>query len=302
MTIVHLSLSSNSWKFSWNSAIFTSIPIVAIPRATVTSDHLTSPDIWRTADPLGHLHGWREPAEVGEAFHNKSPIYALQDRASNMVRLSPAQCAERYISPTTVTTSLIIVAGNTTYQQNNASSLLDGWISAWGPWAESTGWICAAFLTNDELCDRESVERFSARWKVVVPKSVVIDVDHCLVGEEGNNEERCALHYSAHILGIVGVCTLMESILVLLVWFLHRRDSPSKESWRNRTMVTIGDAIQSYLERPAAELDVADGGEPDVSSTKSGHVVPKKSVWRTQKAVSWIRAVSSSDWIMSYIM
>jgi hypothetical protein len=276
--------------------------MVAIPPAVVTSDHLTSPDVWRTSDPLGHLRGWREPAEIGEAFHNKSPIYELQDRAADMARLSPAECAERYIIPTTVTTSLIVVARNMTYQQNNASSLPDGWISTWDPWAESTGWICGAFSTDGRLCGLAWVQQFSARWKVIIPEHLVIDVDHCLVGEGGNNDEKCSLHYSSHILGIVSACTLIESILVFLVWFQHRRDRPSQESWKSQTMVTIGDAIQSYLERPGTELPDANSEESGFSPTKSGYVVARKDIWRTQKDVSWIQAVSTSDWIISYIM
>ncbi|KAF3012818.1 hypothetical protein E8E14_008459 [Neopestalotiopsis sp. 37M] len=119
---------------SWNSAIFNSIPIEAIPRAFATSDFLTTGDDWIVTDPLSHSKQWMSTMKkVIDGAHvehaNRTQIYELQKEAAVMTLFDTKACIDRYIDPMKATGSLIIVARNMSSAQNNGSSLIDGWVS-----------------------------------------------------------------------------------------------------------------------------------------------------------------------------
>jgi hypothetical protein len=69
-------------------------------------------------------------------------IYTLQGEASNYTTLNTTECVELYVDPLTPSSNLIVVVSNVTTAQNNGSSLIDGWVSAWEMWFDSTSWIC----------------------------------------------------------------------------------------------------------------------------------------------------------------
>ncbi|KAI1842909.1 hypothetical protein JX266_010927 [Neoarthrinium moseri] len=291
--------------FFWNSAIFTSLPVAAIPRAVVTNDFLRVDDPWNVTDPLGHREWWKFAPGYGEASHNKSLIYSLQQQAPTMSYLGARECAEHYVNPLTASSGVIVVARNMTYQQYNRSSLLDGWVSAWEPWSDSTGWICSAYQDADILkwrfCTKAWVEQFPEPWVLLWPGQWEVEVDYCLAGEDGDNEQRCGLHYSAHILGIVCACTFAEACLVFTVWFRHRYNRGAESDvGEQRTMVTIGDAIHSYLKRPCRSKEDTGHDEAISAKLRPGYVIVCKGSWNIEARVSWLRAVSNSIWIISY--
>ncbi len=225
-----------------------------------------------------------------------------------MQRLDPAACIKKYIDPRVATGSLILVARNVTSQQFNGSSLLDGWVSSWRGWPLSVNWICDAYQSEDpmkwRLCDWRWAEEFSEHWRLrYSPSEFTAEIDHCLVGDEADNTERCGLHYSAHIWGISCGCTLVECLLVLSVWLRDRRDVKThRDKKKSRTMVTIGDAIQSFLEHPDSTY-TAKRQDQTGTTTASGMnpVEVKKVPWQMVERVCWLRAVSGRTWVVSYI-
>ncbi|KAK8102321.1 hypothetical protein PG984_015467 [Apiospora sp. TS-2023a] len=291
----------------WNSALFTSIPVVAVPRAIATSDFLTAAENWTISDPLGHRSWWHFAPGYGEASHNVSLIYNLQEMAPTMERLDTAACIERFINPLTVSTSVIVVAQNMTSQQFNGSSLLDGWVSGWETWTLSATWICDAYQSSDlnhwRLCDSNWAKEFSNDWHLRWHDIWRIKVDHCLAGGNGDNEKRCGLHYSAYIWEIVCACTSLECLLVFVVWLRNRRDMKvDRGNKKHRTMVTIGDAIHSFLEYPDAANISEESGHGATTPTKGGgSIILKKARWVVSKRVSWLQAASMTVWILSYI-
>ncbi|KAF4974097.1 hypothetical protein FZEAL_8970 [Fusarium zealandicum] len=272
--------------FSWNSTIFASLPVAIIPRAIVTSDFQTASDNWKASDPLPKLPWWElPPAEQREAM-NLSTVYSLQSQATSFTHLSKPECIKQFVNPLESTRSLVVVAKNVSSLQNNGSSILDGWTSGWGHgWELSSAWICTEHqisLQDWRYCTWEFGQTFSDNWTVEWSNSGFppILVDHCLVGEAGNNKERCGLHYSTYVLGI------------------HRQNARTKDvEKRRKTMVTMGDAIHSFLETPHA--DIAQGDEK--SPRKEGVRVCVVE-WLAESRVSWAKTISPRAWAAAFLL
>jgi hypothetical protein len=288
---------------SWNSAIFPSFPYVAIPRAVVTQDFQTSGDNWTLSDPLAHKSWWKGPT-FGQ---NTTMIYALQDEATTYTVMNTTDCVKLFVDPLTPTSSLILVAANLTTAQANGSSLIDGWVSAWELWSHSTSWICEAYQLADETpkyCDWQFAETFADTWQLSWPEPIA--VDHCLVGPQGNNNERCGLNYSVYILAIVCGCTLVQWLLIWWTCRHHQRLCATRiAEARGRTMITMGDAIQSYLEYP----DPAWTDFDDIAKLADSHrsrlqkaLTIEDMIWPTKHRVSWFRAVGTSGWAISTML
>lgn len=294
---------------SWNSAIFTSTPLVAVPRAIVTSDWLASgSENWTDTDPLGRRDWWKYAPQYGAASHNTSLIYDMQPLAPTMERLSTKECIARQIDPLTASGGVIVVGRNMTSAEFNGSTLLDGWVSGWEQWASSSSWICSAYKVpgahnQNRYCDATWAAEFADSWILNWHDIWRIEADHCLVGEQGNNRDKCGFHYSIHIWAIVTACTLFESLLVFLVYKMNRKNGISRDIKEGkRTMVTMGDAIQTFLRRPGWVNEEDDiGGFPGQDANIPGPIEMKRGSWVVTPRVRWFQAVSTPIWIFSYL-
>ncbi|KAF2094484.1 hypothetical protein NA57DRAFT_46583 [Rhizodiscina lignyota] len=292
-----LGLVSTILHLFWNSAIFTSIPVSAIPRAIATDDFMVAGDNWTVSDPLGHFSFWKPNPNYGNAALNKSLIYSLQIAAPNFTRLDTRDCIARYINPLNSTSKLIVVAGNMSSLMNNGSSLIDGWVSAWQSWQTSAWWICSAQTQDQYNCNEEFAATFADHWQLLRRDQLRITVDHCLAGDEANNQERCGLHYSADILAFVCVCTLISSLLIGWTWFKHRHDVKAQKDKKNRrTMITLGDTIHNFLESPSSTH-----AESAAMTRKPDFVEAKLAVWHPNR-IPWSGAITFPAWILSILL
>lgn len=229
---------------------------------------------------------------------NLSAVYSLQAEAASFTRLDKRACIKSAVDPMEATRPLIIVARNVSTAQNNDSSLIDGWTTGWdGGWEWSNGWVCWAHQSKTtKYCTWSFAETFVDNWTVHWQQQV--RVDYCLAGDGANNKERCGLHYSIYVLGIVCLCTFAESLLIFWTWFQHRRNAKGGDSKRHkRTMVTMGDAIHSFLENPHADTDLAVDMGP-----KPGSVQVRTAKWLVQPRVSWGRVVSARAWAITVLL
>jgi hypothetical protein len=272
--------------------------------------NLNAGDDWIETDPLSHFGEWMSPmSSVENTAHvksaNRSQIYELQREVSTMTKFDTTACINHYIDPMKATGSLIIVARNMSSEENGGSSLIDGWNTIWEAWVYSSRWICNAHEHVTELgCDVETMADIYDNWRLLArPKTQnttwPIQVDYCLVGVDGHNDQRCGLHYSVHIFGTVCVCTFAECLFILTVWYRHRAVSKSENHHTltgtpAKTMVTMGDAIHEYLRKPAETFSVL--------ATETGYYESRMQKWSTQKRVRLVRAVSNRVWILSWIV
>ncbi|KAH6690706.1 hypothetical protein F5X68DRAFT_253656 [Plectosphaerella plurivora] len=297
----------------WNSAIFTSLPTVFIHRAVVTSDFMDATDSWALDDAVARIdedreRNWPEKTPKRKPLPvNATVIYDMQAPAqtNSYTRIGTRECIEAFISPSNATRALVLVAQNMTSAQNGDSSLIDAAVFGWdadNSWASA--WICEAYQKKEpwDFCLLKWAEtEFIDDWTLAEPR---VKIDSCLVGEEGDNSERCGLHYSTHVMGIVCGCTFIEFLLILAIWFQQRHtakgalhDDDQNMSWEERkrkrearrTMTTVGDAIQSYLDNP--------GHVAFEERTEPGMWGIKYVKWKPQKDISWFKAVSVGAWI-----
>jgi hypothetical protein len=131
---------------------------------------------------------------------------------------------------------------------------MSGWDTFWDT---SNYWLCSAYSDPDDMqCNKQWADSLGNEWVVRVgPRSSGIPnilVDYCLVGDATNNEGRCRLHHSMHIMIVVCVCTVVEFMLIL--WTArHFRKGGKKR--RERALVTMGDAISDFLEEPDVHIN-----------------------------------------------
>ncbi|OTB13098.1 hypothetical protein K445DRAFT_320282 [Daldinia sp. EC12] len=291
----------------WNSVIFTSLPVVSIPRAVATSDFQVAPDNWTTSDPLPLRSWWNFPPgdRWGTVKYDVSPVYNLKTNAASLTRLEPKECVNEYLNPLTSTRGVLVVAKNMTTEQNHNSSLLDGWMSGWDYWDAGNYWLCAAYDPGyyTKICSLKWADTLDDSW--VVGKSAGfpdIMVDYCLVTDQGNNEERCGLHYSLHIMIIVCVCSCLQCFLVL--WtniYVRRYDAPGESGRRQRALVTIGDAIADFLHEPSTQPDGASEDIKRPITTKGDFYELRVTQWNESQNY-WFTAVNMRTWITALIL
>ncbi|KAL4798811.1 hypothetical protein BDV19DRAFT_385894 [Aspergillus venezuelensis] len=268
-----------------NSSLFSSVPVAAISNAIVTNDFWTAGGNWTTLDPLSHreMH-WFPP--VVDDF---PMVYNLQSSAANMTQLNTTECVKRYTDPASVTSSLIVVARNVSSAQNGGSSLIQGWVSAWESWVSSAAWICRAYQRNPDsimscrtgdcpkFCSWEFAENFAGNWTLYWP--IWLQVDHCLVGDEG-------------------VCTFVEVLLIGLTFFQHWSTRVKNVKGRERTMVTMGDVIDSFLDPLLSTDEILENHSCSARRT----VVATVDTWQVKPSISWFKAVSIRAWTVSMFL
>ncbi|KAJ7213785.1 hypothetical protein C8J57DRAFT_1601936 [Mycena rebaudengoi] len=302
-----LAVTATLLNFFWNSTIFTSVPLVSIPRAMATSDFLEAGDDWPKTDHLSHLPWWHVPAagwDDGVTF-DLSPIYSMKTKAMNMTRLEPKDCIYESLDPLSSTRSVLVVAKNMTSAQNNGSSLLDGWTSGWDFWDGSDDWLCTVYDLREHVylnqkqqmvCNQRWADSLGSEWAVALgPRGSGMPnilVDYCLVGDAADNEGRCGLHHSMQIMIVVCACTVVEFMLLLWTAFYFRKRGNLKAGLagkRQRNLVTMGDAISDFLK------------EPDLRITTRGGYKLSDAKW-VECRVSWFKVITLRMWAFSIVL
>lgn len=283
---------------SWNSSVFTSLPVVTIPHVIVTSDFRTSSDNWTTSDPLTKASWWTPPSKEDQVAISIESLYSLQDQVVEFTSIDKRSCIKSFVNPLESTRSVIVVSSNITTLQNNGSSLIDGYISSWEEWwAWSNGWICSAYHTHDfKYCTLEWADSFADDW--IIMSHVPVGIDYCLVSDGINNKERCGLHYSKDVLVILCVCTFLTTLMITWTWVHHRRTNRMADSKKaKRTMITIGDAIHSFLESPLDEDRSLQLNDDEVGAVKVC-----RTEWNPKRRIMWLQAVSNRTCAFSFLL
>lgn len=216
--------------------------------------------------------------------------------AKNLTRLEKSACIDSFIDTLNATRALIVVASNVTSAQQNGSSLISGFLSGWDVWFRNGFWICEAYdPLYGRWCTREWANTFVDQWvvsfNVTNPDSPKALVDYCLVGDSGDNSQRCGMHYSAFLLPAVCVCTLLESLLIRWTSLKHRE----------KTMLVMGDAIADFLEH--RDIAMRDVGTDNTSTTaRPSPVIVAETPWVPVPRLPWFNVVSIPTWTASLVL
>lgn len=284
---------------SWNSSVFTSFPVVSYPFAFVTSDYLDAPADWNYAPlPPGFTVDNYNPGGAWD------PVLAMQHELTNLTRIDRATCVDRYINPLTPKTKLVVVLQNMTSADNEGYSLVHGWAADWalGVWSRDNWWMCVAYMGSDASkwrCPLSLSRKLAKEWLVVPvsrvrqPSARKVLVDYCLVGPEVDISRKCGLHYGVQTLATVLFCTLLQAILVSVVWWwasemmVVSEAAEEEEQPSYGTMVLMGDAISEYLRVP--------GSLPSTMKTR-------ENLWQPVKTVTWFQMIGTKVWTISLIL
>lgn len=289
--------------------MFTSIPWVSYPIAYTTSDVIHTVDNWAISHPavpwnLSRPSVDRQPPDtVSNRYQNVSSVYDLHSMAEHFTRWERIECLKNYIDPLESTRALLLVSSNVTAAQNNGSSLIGTWISGWYAWNRDNQWICHVndmhVPNSNKWCTWERASQLVDEWAVRTFDNTTILVDHCLVGEAGDNDQRCGLHYSSYILPIVCISTLSEGFLILWTW--SRLRNPEKNPGV-KTLITMGDAVAEFLENPSIVEERETNSDSGVVNLWLGGVSIQQSPWIPERRLSWLKAVDVRTWMLSLLL
>ncbi len=232
---------------SVNSTVYRSIPVRLYPAAVVTSDFQNATDDWRFSYfyPKQDL-SWNYSSIKQDLQWNgwDSSIYALQDEHYNFSRIEIMECITTYLEPRKATRAVLLVSDTPTAMSipsrtvNHTSSLRHGFVSGsfYPVWEESSRWVCN--LKNWKFCTLDQA-LVNGKWTVYDN-----NIQYCLVGPPGNNDNLCGFHYSLGMSIIILVSMSVGTCSIGIVAYIKRY---KEHMHHTQSMVTLGDALAEYL-------------------------------------------------------
>jgi hypothetical protein len=224
---------------------------------------------------------------IAKAFGNNSPILRLHDQAINsrLVRYESVDCMAAYASNFVSKVRNVLLVS--TDKNLGTENVLD--VRKWvGDYEVSYFWICGDGADGDPyrdgkaVCTLKTAQAAANKWTLSAHP-----ISYCMVEEV---VEQCQLRFSVVIMTIVIIANAAKAfVMILTVWSL-----------REPTLVTIGDAIASFLNTP----DPTTAGI--CLSTKTNI---KDNRWKNQPAKPWVskhhfwfRGASVKRWLACNIL
>lgn len=274
-----IGLSSFPLHLLYNSVVFSSLSANAYAVLHVTEDFL-SPAATYNVTNFDQKHGL-----AGTAF--QSLIDGIHDSAigaqgsTKFTNLTSAQCVEAYA------TNFVSQYGNVILISSNPNTSNSSIISCSFighqheipySWVCGDGWSADPHIhgQQQQVCTLTNATQGLSTW--TVDRS---SIDYCLVHKVS---EACELNLSRTIMFVViGMNIAKVCIMILTVWKLQEP-----------TLVTIGDAVASFLERPDTTTKGMCLAKKTDFIRESWNLRPPK-VWSPKKYF-WFRAASVNRW------
>ena len=230
-------------------------------------------------------------------------VNQLQQQAANFTRWENAECID-YYSDWRQSTSNVVVVTTVSASAAGNQSLISGLLSA-DPsinFPFSGIWMCEISGKGGVGDCRSSLPGSmpdAQDWTVLAgDRNASNRVEYCLVGEPGNNDERCSMMFSVPVFITVQVCIFIACLLISLTAWRCRsvqvdnvaRGAPDS----NAMLVTLGDAV-------AAFLNVASCGEVEETCAGRTNFQLSKEKWELRRS-RWFRAVSKRTWLVSMLL
>ncbi|KAI9813664.1 MAG: hypothetical protein M1827_003735 [Pycnora praestabilis] len=218
--MVLLALGSVPLHLLYNSAVFETIATNDYEVLVVSESFLSGAPWEVDADQVDN---------AGDITNQQIQFY--QDNAKQWQRLNNTDCINAYSND--ITTSSGSVLAVTTYQ-NRSTSLINILGQSLVPGVSTTNeWICTEGAdVYDALCDVNTVLPHAATWTVSG-----YPIEYCLSQVV---PERCKLQFSITMMIVVIIFNALK-VACMFYGFWGHKEKP---------LVTIGDAIDSFLEDP----------------------------------------------------
>ena len=213
-------------------------------------------------------------------FHSNRTLAYFQ-QAANWDNLTNEACIKVYMQD--------YVTGNTnvlavTSALNDSSSIVNTTYPAYVyrsvyRWDDTTPWICGdnTYDSHSYTCDTSAVLAEAADWTINMFKGHdghlwAVPIQYCLSQPV---EEHCTLQFSLWIITIVIMCNITKLACMLMLLFRQQA----------KPLVTLGDAVESFLETPDPTTenmclaDKSDFSEKKLWSAASDSYEPRQLCW-----------------------
>lgn len=290
-----LALSSIPLHLMYNSAIFSTLSAQTYFLFTVDTDFLTG-----SSFDLENANRY-SPTEV-EQFNNinKNALVGslnyLYHNISSLTKLDNAACIRAYGNDYVTSYSDLLLVSST---KNSTNSLLS-WDSNN---SSTTDFISDAPYAYDWVCNGNREVWLNEYGYVCDLKKALAKADEWVVGNQTIDyclsrkaEEHCKLQFSLIIMIFVITCNVVKLIcMIVIVW---------KE--REATLITLSDAISSFLDDPDSTTAGCRPADKDDFRTRRKWLFLTLSTNVTQKyepkKYRWFRAASLRRWAICIVL
>lgn len=275
--------------------MFSSFPYVMYTTVVVTDDYLTNTVPWNTTNPR---------------------TLALFNEGHTFERLNNTACIERYMDPLSGAGDVIVVTtlANNSVTYNDSSSLLDSFqLGALNDWETISRWMCSgqsALYTG--FCSQANLAPFAHNWSITVGASnnpTYVSVAYCLSQGTSDMKDWCELHFSEIIMIVVCCMNVVKVVGIWFTWYLSTKEIRSRRDKNVRKqkpgddlLITIGDAMESFLDRP----DETTAGMCLVSQLyleekKKGAWVVGPRLWKGETTIRKFKLASWRTWMLTML-
>ena len=261
----------------YNTAVFASTTANAYDYFVVTEDFLAAN---ATIDKPGPM--------VPYYYDTYGLLNSLHAAAINgsLTKMNSSACMSKYSSTFVSDARNVLLVSTDT----NINTTYLG-ISTWRPdaqvpyaWLCGDGWSPSPYDDNEPVCTLAKAQAGASNWTLSHHP-----ISFCLVQEV---EEECRLQFSIAIMIVVILANATKATVMILTWW----------KFRTPTLVTIGDAVKSFLDNP-------DQTTEGVCLTTKSDIVKAKGGWKSQGAKRWVpvrqfwfRAASVKRWLTCNIL
>ena len=278
-----LALTSIPLHLMWNSAVFTTLSAQAYSVFVVTPGFL---DGGQYTIPNQYS---ANAFEVASYNASQTVLDKLRDTKNELQTLGNSECIQAYArSYVSKHASVLLVSADT--NENDSVLVWYGTRRIDGLGA-AQDWICNINATNGSVyahdgsfvsCDISKDIKDPRDWRNGGYK-----IDYCLSEPV---DEKCKIQFSTAIMIVVICCNFVKFVVM------------GHLAWRSpkAPLVTLGDAVASFLDRPdPATTNACLLGEDYFR--KNVDWVGRKELWRQTKC-HWFRGASKRKWIWSHVL
>ena len=229
---------------------------------------------------------------------------SVMDR--KFTQISNRDCIDRYLNSQSGAGDVVVV---TTFPNGYDGTSL---IETFGPRSDVatiTDWVCDSpqyQMNATNYCWAGNMDPVADTWTVNIANED-IPVQHCFAAEDlANMDDWCGLHFNAIILIIICAVNFFMAVSIVFTWaFLiqlwHRKRKllrDNEEDFQDyRPMITVGDAIQSFLGRPD---DTTKGmclaSQKDFQLRRGSWPTAGPQIWKGEVKVHRLKLASKKYW------
>lgn len=259
----------------YNTAIFASTTANAYDYFVVTQDFLKADAVLNASDSSGSNYYY--------SYVNPDVLTSMHTAAisGSLAQVNNAACMAKYANTFVSNARNVVLVStdtnpNTTYLGSSQWSSSDE-IPYW--WLCGDGWDSSPYVDNSPVCTLAKAQATASNWTVFQHP-----ISYCLIQEV---EGECRLSFSLTIMICVIVANATKATIMILTWW----------KLRTPTLVTIGDAVTSFLDNP-------DPTTTGICLITKRDIQNSKGRWKGQGAKRWapkrhfwFRAASVKRWL-----